>query len=65
MRNIVYDNGAVGVSVVHGRKRLVPLLASRVPYLELDSCVLIEGDGLGKKGGADGGFPKGVELVLG
>ena len=55
---------AVGIPVVHGRKRLVPLLAGRVPELELDGCVLVEGDGLGEEGGADGGFSVVVELVL-
>ena len=63
--DVVDNDGAVGVPVVHGRERLVALLAGRVPDLELDGCVLIEGDGLGEEGGADGGFPVVVELVLG
>jgi hypothetical protein len=62
--DVVDDYGAVGVPVVHGRERLVALLACRVPDLELDGCVLIEGDGLSEEGGADGGFPVVVELVL-
>lgn len=62
--DIVDNDSAVCVPVVHGRKRLVALLASRVPNLELDCCVLVEGDGLGQEGGADGGFPVVVELVL-
>jgi hypothetical protein len=63
--DVVDDDGAVGVAVVHGRQRLVALLAGRVPYLELDCCGLVEGDGLGEEGGADCGFPVVVELVLG
>ncbi|RMZ72162.1 hypothetical protein GMOD_00007160 [Pyrenophora seminiperda CCB06] len=64
LSDVIYDYGAVCVSVVHGRKRLVALLARGIPNLELDSCVLVEGDGLGEEGGADGGFPVVVELVL-
>ena len=62
--DVVYDYGAVCVSVVHGRERLVALLAGGIPDLELDRGVFIEGDGLGEEGGADGGFPVVVELVL-
>lgn len=64
LRNVVYDHSAVGVSIVHGRKRLVPLLASRIPDLELDGRVLVEGDGLREESGADGGFSERVELIL-
>lgn len=39
-------------------------MAGGIPDLELDRRVLIEGDGLGEEGGADGGFPVVVELVL-
>jgi hypothetical protein len=62
--DVVDDDGAVGIPVVHGRERLVALLAGCVPYLKLYGCVLVEGDGLGEEGGADGGFPVVVELVL-
>jgi hypothetical protein len=62
--NIVDYHGAVGIAVVHGRKRLVTLLARCVPDLKLDGCGLIEGDGLGEEGGADGGLPVVIELVL-
>jgi hypothetical protein len=64
LRNVVDDDGAVGVPVVHGRQRLVPLLARCVPDLKLDCRVLVERDGLCEEGGADGGFPVRVELVL-
>jgi hypothetical protein len=63
--DVVDDDGAVRVAVVHGGQRLVALLAGGVPYLELDCCRLVEGDGLGEEGGADCGFPVVVELVLG
>lgn len=62
--DIIDDDGAVGVSVVHGRQRLVALLACRVPDLELDRCGFVEGDGLCQEGGANGGLPVVVELVL-
>jgi hypothetical protein len=62
--DIVYDDGAVGVAVVHGSQRLVSLLARGVPYLELDGCGIIEGDCLGEEGGANGGFSIIIELVL-
>jgi hypothetical protein len=63
--DVVDDDGAVCVSVVHGGEGLVALLACGIPDLKLDGGVFIEGDGLGQEGGADGGFPVVVELVLG
>ena len=57
LRNVVDHYRAVGIPVVHGRQRLVSLLARRIPDLKLDCGVLIEGDGLCKEGGADCGFP--------
>lgn len=65
MCNVVYNNGAVGVAVVHRGKRLVALLAGGIPNLKLDGRVLVERDGLRKECGADGRFPEGVELILG
>ena len=65
MCNVVDNNGAVGVAIVHGRERLVALLAGRVPDLKLDCGVLVERDGLGEERGADGGFSERVEWVLG
>ena len=62
--DVVDDDGAVCVAVVHGGQRLVALLAGRVPDFKLDGCVLVEGDGLGEEGGADGRFSVVVELVL-
>jgi len=62
--DVVYYYGAVCVPVVHGRKRLVALLAGGIPDLELYGCVLVEGDGLGEESGSDGGFSVVVELVL-
>lgn len=61
---VIDDDGAVGVTVVHGRERLVAFLAGGVPYFELDGCGVVEGDGLSEEGGADGGFSVVVELVL-
>lgn len=62
--DIVYNYSAVGVPVVHGCERLVALLASGVPDLELDCGGLVESDGLSEESGADGGLPVVVELVL-
>lgn len=64
LRDIIYNNGTVGISVVHGGKRLVSLLAGRIPNLKLDRRVLIEGDGLSKESRSNGGFSEGVELIL-
>lgn len=62
--DVVDDYGAVCIAVVHGGKRLVALLACRIPDLKLDRCVLIQGDGLGKEGGANRRLPVIIELVL-
>ena len=62
--DVVDDDSAVCVPVVHGRQRLVALLACGIPYLELDCCVLVEGNSLCEEGSADGGFSVVVELVL-
>jgi hypothetical protein len=62
--DVVDDYSAVGVSVVHWCKRFVSLLTSSIPNFKLDGCVLVEGNGLCKESGANGGFPVVVELVL-
>lgn len=62
--NVIYNHGAVGVSVVHGGQGLVALLASGVPNLELDCGVLVEGDGLSEEGSADGRLAIRIKLVL-
>lgn len=54
MSDVVNYDGAVGVAVVHGGQRLVAFLTCGIPNLELDGSCVIEGDGLGKEGGADG-----------
>ena len=64
MCDVVDDDSAVCVAVVHGGEGLVALLASRVPDLKLDRRVVVEGNGLGEEGSADGGFPVVVKLVL-
>lgn len=63
--NVVDDNGTVGVAIVHGSERFVSLLTSCVPDLEFDRRVFVEGNCLREKGGTDGGFSVGVELILG
>lgn len=36
--DVVDDDCAVGVAIVHWRKRFVSLLACGIPYLEFDGC---------------------------
>ena len=62
--DIVDDNCAVCVSVIHWCKRFVSLLAGSIPYLELDSRGIVKGDGLCEEGSSDGRFSVVVELVL-
>lgn len=64
LRYVVDNDSAVGIAVVHGCERFVAFLPGGVPYLELDGCGVVEGDGLGKECGADGGFSVVIELVL-
>lgn len=46
---VVYDEGGLGVSVVHGSKRCETFLAGGIPYLELD-CTGRQGAFLGQEG---------------
>lgn len=62
--DIVYYNCAVGIAVVHGCQRLVAFLSGSIPDFKLDSGVLVEGNGLGEEGGADGGLSVRIELIL-
>lgn len=62
--DVVYYYSAVGVAVVHGRQRLVPLLSRCVPNLKLDCSLLVECNCLREEGGADGRFPVVVKLIL-
>jgi len=62
--DIVNDYGAVRVAVVHWREGFIPFLARCIPDFEFHGGLLVEGDGLGEEGGADGGFSVVVELVL-
>lgn len=65
MGDVVDNNCTVGVSVVHRRQRFISFLPSGIPYLELHSCALVKGDGLGEERGTDGRFPIIIELILG
>ena len=62
--DIVDDDCAVCVSVIHWCKRFVSLLACSIPYFELDSRSVVKGDGLCEEGSADGRFSVVIELVL-
>lgn len=64
LSDVVNNDGAVGIAVVHGSQRLVAFLACGIPYLKLDGSVVVEGDGLGQESGADGRLAVVVELVL-
>jgi hypothetical protein len=64
LRNVINDNGAVCVPVVHGCERLVALLSCCVPDLEFDCRLLVEGEGLCEESGADCGLSVVIELIL-
>ena len=64
LRDIVDYDGTVCIPIVHGCQRLVSFLTGCIPDFEFDGCGVVEGDGLGEEGGADGGFAVVVELVL-
>lgn len=64
MCDVVDDDCAVCVPIVHGRQGLVALLSSCVPDLKLDGGILVEGNSLCEECGTDGRFSVGVELVL-
>lgn len=64
LSDIVDNDGAVGVPVVHGRQGLVSLLACGIPYLELDCRALVERNGLCEEGSTDGGFSVVIKLIL-
>lgn len=51
--DIVDNDGAVGVSVIHGCQRLVSLLTSGIPYLKFDCGVLVQRYSLSQESGAD------------
>ena len=61
---IIHDHRTVGIAIVHRRKRLVALLASGIPYFKFDRRLLVKGDSLGEKGGADSRLPIVVKLIL-
>ena len=62
--DIIDDNCAVCVSIIHWCKRLVSLLACSIPYFELDSRGVVKGDGLCEEGSSDSRFSIVIELVL-
>lgn len=64
MGDIIYNNGAVGISIVHRGKRLVSFLACCVPYLELDCSIIVERYRLSEERGADGRLSIVIELVF-
>lgn len=64
MCDIIDDNGAVGISVVHRGQRLVSLLSCSIPYLKFYCRGIVKGYGLSEEGGADGRFSIVIELIL-
>lgn len=61
-RDIVYDQGRLGVAVVHGREGSETLLAGCIPDFKFNDAVG-EGTFLREEGGADGGFFVGLKSV--
>ena len=64
LRYIIDDNSTIRIAIVHRGEGFVPLLPRGIPYFEFDRGGVVEGDGLGEEGGADGGFSVVVELVF-
>lgn len=64
MSDVIDNHSAVGIAIVHGSQRLIPLLASGIPDFELDCGGIIEGDGLCQEGGSDCRLAIIIELVL-
>jgi hypothetical protein len=64
LRDIVDNNRAVRIAVVHGREGLVSFLAGGIPNLKFHSRSLIKGDRLGQESSTDGRFAERVELIL-
>ena len=54
LSNVIDDNRAVGVPVVHRRQGLVSFLPGGIPYFEFHRRILIKRDGLCKESSADG-----------
>ena len=64
LSDIVHNDRAVGVPVIHGGQRLVSLLAGCIPYLELNRRAFVQGDGLCEEGGANGRLAVIIKLIL-
>lgn len=62
--DIVNDDSAVCVSVVHRCERFVALLPRSIPYFELHCSGLVECDSLCEECSADGRLSIVVELIL-
>ena len=62
--DVVDNDGAVGVPVVHGREGFISFLPGCIPYFKFYRRSVIEGDCLSEEGGADGGLSVVVELVF-
>lgn len=62
--NIVDNNRAVCIPVVHRRQRLISFLACSIPDLKLHCCIFIQSNCLRKKGGADRRLAIVIKLVL-
>ena len=54
LSNVIDDNSAVGVPVVHRRQGLVSFLPGGIPYFEFHRRILVKRDGLCKESSADG-----------
>lgn len=64
LSDIIDNDGTVRIAIIHRSQRLISLLTSRIPNLELHSCAFVQRDGLCKEGSADRRFSVVVELVL-
>jgi hypothetical protein len=54
LSNVVDDNRAIGVPVVHRRQRFISFLPSSIPYFKFHCRVLVKRDCLCEERSADG-----------
>lgn len=62
--DVVDNNSAICISVVHRSKRLVSFLSCCIPYFKFDGGGVIERDCLSEKSSSYGGLPIVIKLVL-
>jgi hypothetical protein len=62
--DVVYDDCAICVPVIHGSQRFVSFLPRCVPNLKLYGCLFVECNSLSQECGSNCGFSVVIELIL-